>query len=794
MATPTSKEDEQDVSIQIQGATRPSWPLKDKLAMRVSGLEVPYQFHSHAGEIENPIEPIIIKVKDEPLSAQNCKALSSYLTGRTHRPVYVLPVGQPKTNGFKIGEYCRFTAKIIGMVDDTAVPFEIYRARKHIEQPERGGGLQQYYSIHFGTDPVGKGNPKFEDHLALRVPAYVHSALVDKMKILVFSDKPLEPGLEYSVDGLVFNAQRLNQLGLTMPSRLPLAYCENAVGLEQTLNLRKDVIEKCRDKPEEWFIKSVCYPYDNGVANYLHLITYSTFHPKTGFPFNVMLIGPAAMTKTAFLRKLAAITGDDLIAQSRPKGLLPHFGGAIPEAGALVEARFKALLNEFFENFSMLDPYERSELLSNFKHVLEGAVGIAVSGKGKTRFVMKADLFGATNYPKRMRRGSSDVVPYRNIAELYRDVDRAFLDRILFYPIPTSQREYVDAFRSQVAQIERDCDGDLSKIDYASKGLLTCDEIRNIMYFLRTVRVQVDTESEQRYVNELIEILPEGVFSRHREFLTNVAASIAAIRGLRDGTLNNENRTVYVVAEDLYYARLFLSYVLESYKEQDVAMRTNIVNGLSKVESTLFNRLAQYAGNHDNPYAKAVEWPEWVKWSGSNEEEAKKIADKLQASNLCRYTANKIIFMPDLSPEARAVLECVEDGAQPAVELDFVARGLVNSGLLARDRDGRYCPLFAAAPKGQQSLETNRVDTPRPKQPASTVETRSDLLVKVMRTRQIKPTQSSEDLLWTLEELVERGFSKAEIGDAKMKGIIIEPRAEKYTPSRMTAEQIIKEV
>lgn len=774
-------------SIHVSAA---SHTLKAKLANRVAGMVAPYEVVTVGDEITSPVTPIVLKVDEEPLSVQTCKELSNYLSGRAHRPIFILPYGEPKHQGFQIGQYCRFTAKIIGTVDESAIPFEVYRVRKHLEQPEKHGVMMRHYSVQFGTEPVGKGQIKFEEHLAHQVTVYAHSAIAGKMKILVFSNRLLDPGSEYYLDGLVFNASKISQMGLSMSGKMPIAWCENARNMEDTLTIRQDVLDKCKGKPTEWFTKSVCYPFDKGVWTYLDLVTYSVFHAQVGFPFNVMLIGDAAMTKTAFLRKLSAITGDDLIAQSRPKGLMPHFGGSVPEAGALVEARFKALLNEFFENFSSLSPYERSEMLSNFKHILEGAEGTAVSGKGKTKFLMKADLFAATNYPKRQN-STRDSVQYRNITEFYNDFDKALLDRILFYPIPSGHKEYVAANRSGVAQLERDCGKDLSKLPYAEMGLLTCEELRNIMYYLRTVKVVINPEDEQVGINELMEILPEGCFSRHREFLANVASAVAAIRSFSEGTLSNENRVVHVSKDDLYYARLFLATIIDLYKEHDAAMRSSIVSSLPKLESALFGNLARHHSEHENPYAKAVEWVQWLEWLGGDEVNGKKVAEKFQANKLCRFNGAKIIYTPDLSAEASHCLAAVEEGVQPAKEQDFLARYLVNQGLVARDRDGKYLPLFAGLGSGQSTLNA-------PAQPAlvptkvvgQVVETRFDLLVRTMRSRIMRSDGNGEDLLWGREELVDRGFASSEVDEAKTKGFIIEPRAGRFTPSRLTEQQI----
>jgi len=742
------------------------------------------QLFNHFEKEEVTPERIVLHVDEQPLTATQCKMLSNDLSEDFNVAVLVLPSGKATTQEFRVGDFCRFPIKIIGTLESSAMPFEIYRVQKPTVQDVKTGKTTSYWKIEWSTDQRATNwNMYYLERASLSQNVYVHTAFAGKLKVFVLSNKLLETGNDYYVTGLVFHASKINQMNINLAQKQPVVWAMNVEDFEANVKIPQAVLDKCKGKDYTWFVKSTCYPFDNSVWNYCQLITLSVFHGQVGFPFNVMLVADATMSKTGFLKKLRAITDEDQYSNSTAKGLTPHFGGGTPEGGALVEARFKCLINEFFENLNKLDTYDRREVLNSMKHLLEGEEGKAVSGKGSAYFKMKGDLFATANWPTR-KIGNGAVYKSSCILDFYQDFDAAFCDRILFYPVPVGQREYVTEYRSFVDGIKREVSGDYSKIDYASLGLLSCEDIRSLMSYLKTAKVKTNEQEVQNALVKLIECLPNGVFSKNLEFLLNVASAYAFLRQLSEGAVSNENRVIDVNKTDLELAAGFLQAVISTYSDSDLSMRGNFISSLNRTESVLFSKLIQYAKNHDDPRAKAVGLEEFVAWAGT-EADARKTLEKLASGNLCRYTADKAIFLPDLSVEARKALQLAEQGAEIPPDLGAVVGYLYNTGLVTRDREGKLRPLFPTKETPQQSLasaELNLRPTSELQVKPALVESKNDVLIKIMRNRAYDKNNPAS-MLWDAAELIDKGFTQEELAAARKAGVIVSPVAGKYAPA-----------
>ena len=631
--------------------------------------------------------------------------VSKQQTHRHNTPVIILPKGEPRFNQLAINHYCRFNAKIIAAFSTAKEPLELFKAFKPTKS-------DRPVSITFIAEPaLNRNDYVYDQFLSYTISKFMYLAAVDSEQLVVLSDDVINPGEEVYVTGLVFQATKLKEkLNLGQKQYLCLATKMEPIGREY--DLTPQLFEKCRNKPIEWFQKSVMYPFHHTTSDYATLATLEIFHVHTSFPFNIMFVGPAGTGKSAFMKKVSAITGEPLhntSGSSSLKGLLPSFYAQQKDAGALASAKYRVLVDEFFEFMNKIQSPYRGSVFSLMKDILEGSEVNYVSGTGSMRIQMKADLIGCTNPPRKEGKGGY----YESVIELYDYFDPPIMDRFLFYWVPESQLQIVEDYKSEVKSKHQDTLEGLKNIDYDAEGILNLQELKRILNFLKICRHEINPALLDKYARELVKELPANIFSRKHEFLINIATSYAVIRELSEGTLNNESQVVNVTDDDLFLAKAFLKHIIKdnyAQTEKFAGSRERAIRALTPVEVTAFQLLTTQYASAGEKYARKLSFEHLLQDAQVPAADLQEALNSLEAKHLIIQNSTEAMLIPELSEASAHVLMKIRTKVLLEQEEKKLGNFLCKTGLVSWSENEGYFSLWEK--EGQKVLSVSEVSTP----------------------------------------------------------------------------------
>ena len=637
---------------------------------------------------------VVIFSEKHAFSVAQVLALSKQLTSKFEMPVVVLPAAKKaphmeEASAPMSSRYVTFKCKITGDVQQYKNMFELFRAFKFTVEEETR------YAIYFISEKTPTRKSFYYDEFrSIRLERFSYLAIAGHRKFILLSDKPLRIGHEYEVTGLCFTVRDLQNMKIHLGKRQAVCLSMHVKDEDEILRTDWETVEKCKGKSFEWFVKSVTYPFDNCLAEFAELMTTSTFHLTTGFLFNILLIGGPNRGKTAFLSKMASIFGDEVIetGASTMKGLIPSFYHNNIDAGVLANAQHRALINEFFELLSKVDPRERPSFLNQLKSVLEGRETFFTSGLGSMRTRMRADLMAGSNFPR--KKGGSF---YHSVLELYEDWDGALLDRILFYTVPSQQESLVVEYKDYVRNLLRMTGGtdeiEQLKLLKSPPELLNRREIKNLAVLGKKMIVKVgNTELQKKLGMRMMKTLPAEKCTRHQEFLLNIASAYAYMRCLLGGLVTPHTRIIQVEDEDLEKAYHFLLTIYHTYEEHDVvaaSKRMSAIMALTSCEKTLFGILYErYKQKKESVHLRKIDIKELFAMAGTayTQNELSTAMTRLANKELAINSGKYVMYMPELSVEAAKALTAIRQGNE--VEQMFAIH-LMKLGLVIYDQSRR---------------------------------------------------------------------------------------------------------
>lgn len=653
---------------------------------------------------------------------------------------------------------------------------ELNRQRKRYEQwrayyrmDENRDDVKQYTVLFAGEKAPFKWTKDAEATLMLSRFVYLAQVELDDKteSVYVLADVNLRVGGEYKSKGLVFEVATWGELKWDLPSKQLLAIVDEVVD-DEAPSIPESVFVKSKGKSFEWFQDSVLYPYHHVVKDLGELATVSCFHVYSGFPFNVMFVGPAGFGKTATAEKIRVAAGEPLYSGgSTVKGIMPSFSNNNASGGTLANARYKACVNEFFSLVEGLPPSERPMALSRLKDILEGRECKFVSGNGEMMIKMTADLFATSNPPH--KRDGEEMV---NVFEMYDFFDKALLDRILFYWVTPEQHNIVDEWKSEAAEVEASVKFDLSLVDYELLGLLTPVELRRVMGWLKQVPFRYeDSKDLKKQARDLVDGKPSEYFSRSFEFMQNMASGYAVIRGLSEGTLR-EVKEIVVLRDDVHRAKAFLLRLL-GYYGGVLNARHTAQAGLTAFETQVLGLLKWKADNSEGKFSVRVQIKDLTVVLGEETRIRSALAE-LARKKLAVFDDSTAAWLPDLSDYAYEMLVDIHKRKDVAVDdllppigaqkddPKAVAGYLFKHGLVSRNLD-RYGAEWKSL---EENVEASQNARPRP---------------KIGICDFVRSFPRNEEARWcTRRDLNEAGFSDELIDQAVREGALVNARSGKF--------------
>ena len=524
-------------------------------------------------------QPICITAP-HPLSWQQVKSLSSGITEALNYPVIVLPKGSkdaPFPNVRKTaysGQYCIFEAQVIfsKINEEKAVLFDMVEVRHHYKTPKDGDPEFQGFVLAFPGDPQKKGTYKPEN--SFKMGRRVYFGIAPELEFDLISDEKLEIGTTYLFGGLIWSA-------VPQSNKNPVKYQQNyvlvdwAVPKRKTLDLTPDFFEKFKGLDHRHFVDAVAYPFENSVGDYKEILFHQVFHIKTStIPPNVLLVGNPGCTKSAFLKRLAAISGDKYVdaGSSTLKGLLPSFSNKAMSPGAMSTAKFFAIVNEFFEIIKQSNSKQNAfDVLPTLKTLLEGERYTAQSGNGNMEIIMRGSAVLASNWPSNY--GSRMTTPQ----QLYEKIDSALLDRILIYPVPQKmQIIFKRNYEMEIKEVYKEFTnktGVEDEIEILEKMptpyKIGTYDFRTLLFFKENLvtkcsrpAIEALKSAEERIQN----LFGYDIYTRAQDFIVNFASAYAFEEALRDGKVTPETTVIHIEESHVLEAGAYYMTVLNRHR------------------------------------------------------------------------------------------------------------------------------------------------------------------------------------------------------------------------------------
>ena len=427
-----------------------------------SNQKVPYEIYEKMRELAiqkmNELEARDVTGKirlwhHKPMSWYMIKELSKRLTAEFDTPILVLPkteYGDEIPEGPMTGEYVQFDAHVI-LIRTEGDKSAIMEVAACHERGHKDKDTEQYvhdaYALCFPGEMVLKSFYKPE--LSFPIARHTYQMQHKSLNFIAYSDEPLELGQVYRVGGVMFHAPDKKNTK-AVPFHEAHMLIDWAVPLKNTLDVTPEFFNKFKGLTHTDFVNSVAFPFENSISDYKELAFIAAFYIRSGtIPFNVFLVGSPGCTKSAFLKRMSAISGDVFVdgGSATLKGIMPSFSPKAVSVGVMGTARYFVLINEFLHIVKGGDKAEAPyNVLSALKNLLEGEKTHVPSGIGAMDVKMRGSTFIASNWIE-LGRGNR----LSSINDFYGKFDSALLDRFFLYPVrQKTQMRIVDQHSEEV--------------------------------------------------------------------------------------------------------------------------------------------------------------------------------------------------------------------------------------------------------------------------------------------------------------------------------------------------------
>jgi len=537
-------------------------------------------------EVEEGKEQAIRLTEPYPFTYAQVKAVSRLLTLDVDRPVLVLPQFEEMAehplinNGAYAGRYCIFDAQVVlnRAEGGKETIFDLVAAYDcHEKDPDPPHDKQHdHWNLLFPGELLTRGYKKPD--LGFRYGRQHYAIQSKNLHIQAFSDKVLELGQVYRVGGLVWSAEdKKNTRAIAFHDEYMLI--DWAVPLRNLLKIDDAFFAKFKGLSHDEIRNSVVFPFENSVSDYMELPFLAVFYIKSNtIPLNITFIGPPGCTKSGFLERLSAISGDPYMdaGNTTIKGLLPSFSPKNQSPGAMATARSFVICNEFFDLMKNAQNNDTTyDILRSMKTILEGKVAKCSSGVGSMDVMMRGCAIFGSNW---LTMGKGGFLT--SVKDMYSKLDAALLDRILIYPVPTAiqmrmknlhERRVKELFNRHTLKT-----GEIDEIKIIAEmdtpyPLHTYD-LRTLMAFKETLVATMEREA----IDELIlqgKIVQDKngveIYTRAQEFMANMASAYAFEDALTEGTVNKETREIHILAKHIRMAGALYQVIIRRHNREN---------------------------------------------------------------------------------------------------------------------------------------------------------------------------------------------------------------------------------
>lgn len=234
-------------------------------------------------------------------------------------------------------------------------------------------------------------------------------------------------------------------------TNIPVMFVHSAIPIIQK-RTEKEILEITQNWTHDGIAMNVFGGYRHP-KNFEKLIFAWIFGGKvSGFPLHLAIVSQAGTGKSMMLDSLSTQFQQKVFEGGTMRGLVPSFGGRIPEEGYLARSQRISLIDEFF---GVLRKSGKSGGLENVDNGTD-MMNSLLEHKSRSPMSGRGDLAQITTKPQMKVLFTSNTKAYHkleNMVEIAANLNNAFLSRFLWLVQGENHIQYVDAHKSDI-QIE----------------------------------------------------------------------------------------------------------------------------------------------------------------------------------------------------------------------------------------------------------------------------------------------------------------------------------------------------
>lgn len=428
-------------------------------------------------------------------------------------------------------------------------------------------------------------------------PFHCYKFLADSgEEFVLFSDKQLDLG-RFKVAGMRALIADATPFGDT--SRLvSIRRCLFVYSVETDVRDLSDaeareVADKFADYEALMFNVRGGYPHPRWFERFMAAFLLSG--KDSGYPLHLGWISPTGGGKSdlvqcfhSSLGEMSKIEGGGTI-----KGLVPHFGGPVPDEGFLVKAHRVAIVDEFFARIASMRSKSNStedgtfHMLTILEHQPDqysaGNTSVPLTVQMTARAVFISNV--------------GDYYGFNNMADICQKVSTPFLARVLWYFTTDAHYDFIQANKTRIAGLER-AKGPLAK-DQNLMPPLNQDFI-NLYDYLSARMLQVDPDRVQSFVKKTEQLVPAEALpvykSRCHHSLALIVDGIAKLNWVIERREKLEVLEADYGEAEAIFETIILSWAPQAVLSSSLVTPGSKLNYLPLLSRSVFDFLREHMG------------------------------------------------------------------------------------------------------------------------------------------------------------------------------------------------------
>jgi hypothetical protein len=374
-------------------------------------------------------------------------------------------------------------------------------------------------------------------------------------KCILFSKDELDLQ-ECTIRGMVIVMRDKAKIGefATIPSNMPVVFIYDQ---QSSMHQLSDDEFAARVKGLKWDEEALCkhvfgdFRHPQFFERFMLAWLFSAKYGAPPFPLHFGWLSVAGGGKSTMMESFEGLVGEPIAGGGGTtlKGLVPNYGGMMPDEGFLCQRSRLGLVDEFFAIMRRQSRSSETDTGTDLlQEILEHRSRISKSGRGEQGIIVinpKMKVLFATN--------TAHYHMLRNMTEMAQNMNRAFLSRVLWYVQTQQHVDFINRRKGMLTQREQ----------VATKCEPWFLELFDYCYLHPTL---IDENKVSFIVKEQLPLVPEALTevyqARMQHHVTCLVDGVAKLN-----YLTGKKEKLEVGDEDYAEASTLLSIVIASWND-----------------------------------------------------------------------------------------------------------------------------------------------------------------------------------------------------------------------------------